>query len=94
MYGGLSGGDYFGNYWVYVTNYGAGISWKLTAIDGNGNVLLEEEGEFDDDGCDDQTSSVFTFNFGDYVDNDCDAADMAAVSAVERESPKYESRKA
>lgn len=94
-YGGLVPDDDENEYMVWVQRFGDSgdgeeISWTLTATDGNGDVLLEEDGEFGV-GCDDETSSVFTVALNDYVDNGC--ADMDAISVVERSSSSKGTRK-
>lgn len=90
MYSYLSGDSHLGQYWVFASKYGGSdVSWRLTAVDGYGDVLLQEEGEFVD-GCGGQTLSVFNFYLARYLDNGCDVADMAAVSVVENRSPKAE----
>lgn len=53
-------------------NSGRGpIAWTVTAVAGNGEVLLRREGVFTEDICESTTSRLMYGDLGEYVDNRC-----------------------
>lgn len=47
------------------------VSWTLTAVAGNGDVLIDKQGQFDRADCGSTTSTLMYGDLDKYVDNGC-----------------------